>query len=95
MRRFILRNPGLVVLYPLAKRFTNWPQGVLGLTFNTGVLMGYTAAIQYSAAPYFSAPWLDPISLSLYASGICWTLIYDTIYAHQVSYLGFNISIKL
>lgn len=24
--------------------------------------------------------------LPLYASGVCWTLVYDTIYAHQVSH---------
>lgn len=25
---------GLVIIYPLMKRVTNWPQFVLGLTFN-------------------------------------------------------------
>ena len=74
---------GLVVLYPLAKRVTNWPQAVLGLTFNTGVIMGYTAA-QSSQLDYFSMPWLDPACLAFYLSGVSWTLIYDTIYAHQV-----------
>ena len=33
----------LVVAYPLMKRFTNYPQFVLGLTFNWGVLVGWTA----------------------------------------------------
>lgn len=78
---------GLVVLYPLAKRVTNWPQGVLGLTFNTGILMGYTAAVAARTAElnYLSLPWLDPSCLALYLAGISWTLIYDTIYAHQVN----------
>ena len=50
------------------------PQAFLGLTFNWGVLLGY-------AAVHGSLSW--PIVLPLYAHGICWTLVYDTIYAHQ------------
>lgn len=64
----------LVFSYPLMKRFTFWPQAFLGLTFNWGALLGW-AAIKGN---------LDPsIVLPLYASGVCWTLVYDTIYAHQ------------
>ncbi|KXG31416.1 4-hydroxybenzoate polyprenyltransferase, mitochondrial isoform X2 [Sorghum bicolor] len=64
----------LVFSYPLMKRFTFWPQAYLGLTFNWGALLGW-AAIKES---------LDPaIILPLYTAGICWTLVYDTIYAHQ------------
>ncbi|XP_072967560.1 4-hydroxybenzoate polyprenyltransferase, mitochondrial isoform X1 [Typha angustifolia] len=64
----------LVFSYPLMKRLTFWPQAYLGLTFNWGVLLGW-AAITGS---------LDPaITLPLYTAGICWTLVYDTIYAHQ------------
>ncbi|KAK7247114.1 hypothetical protein RIF29_41991 [Crotalaria pallida] len=64
----------LVFSYPLMKRFTFWPQAFLGLTFNWGALLGWSA-IKGS---------LDPaIVLPLYASGVCWTLVYDTIYAHQ------------
>ncbi|TVU27610.1 hypothetical protein EJB05_19104, partial [Eragrostis curvula] len=64
----------LVFSYPLMKRFTFWPQAYLGLTFNWGALLGW-AAIKES---------LDPaIILPLYSAGICWTLVYDTIYAHQ------------
>ncbi|KAI6212975.1 4-hydroxybenzoate polyprenyltransferase, mitochondrial [Aphelenchoides besseyi] len=65
----------LVCSYPLAKRFTHWPQAILGLTFNYGAIMGYTAA-----AGSFSFTTIVP----LYAASICWTMIYDTIYAHQV-----------
>ena len=50
------------------------PQAFLGLTFNWGVLLGH-------AAVHGSLSW--PIVLPLYAHGICWTLVYDTIYAHQ------------
>ncbi|KAH7704044.1 COQ-2 protein [Aphelenchoides avenae] len=33
----------LVLTYPLAKRFTYWPQLMLGCTFNWGAILGYTA----------------------------------------------------
>jgi len=64
----------LVGTYPLMKRWTFWPQAYLGLTFNWGALLGW-AAVRGS---------LDPsVVLPLYLSGVCWTLVYDTIYAHQ------------
>lgn len=64
----------LVFTYPLMKRFTYWPQAYLGFTFSWGALLGWSA-VKGS---------LDPaIVLPLYASGIFWTLVYDTIYAHQ------------
>jgi 4-hydroxybenzoate polyprenyltransferase len=63
----------LVVLYPLMKRITWWPQAFLGLTFNWGALMGYAAVRGQVEAP----------ALLLYAAGFFWTLGYDTIYAFQ------------
>ena len=63
----------LVALYPLAKRFTNWPQVALGLTFGWAAPMGYAAATGTLDAP----------GLLLYAAAILWILGYDTIYAHQ------------
>ncbi|KAJ8498034.1 hypothetical protein OPV22_008586 [Ensete ventricosum] len=64
----------LVFSYPLMKRLTFWPQAYLGLTFNWGALLGW-AAVKES---------LDPaVVLPLYGAGVCWTLVYDTIYAHQ------------
>ncbi|BAF23631.1 Os08g0388900 [Oryza sativa Japonica Group] len=64
----------LVFSYPLMKRFTYWPQAYLGLVFNWGALIGW-AAMKGT---------IDPaIILPLYTAGICWTLVYDTIYAHQ------------
>eukprot|EP00761_Pharyngomonas_kirbyi_P008685 gb/GECH01008697.1/.p1 GENE.gb/GECH01008697.1/~~gb/GECH01008697.1/.p1 ORF type:complete len:580 (+),score=33.94 gb/GECH01008697.1/:1-1740(+) len=65
---------GLVVVYPLAKRVTYWPQIVLGLTFNWGVLVGYAAATG-SMDAMVVAP--------LYMAAAAFTLVYDTIYAHQ------------
>ncbi|KAF7269386.1 hypothetical protein GWI33_017589 [Rhynchophorus ferrugineus] len=56
------------------KRVTYWPQLVLGFTFNWGALVGYSAIAGY----------IEPtICLPLYIAGVCWTIIYDTIYAHQ------------
>lgn len=64
----------LVATYPLMKRITNWPQAFLGLTFNWGALLGY-AAVHGTLDPY--------VTLPLYLSAASWTLLYDTIYAHQ------------
>ena len=63
----------LVFTYPLMKRVTFWPQLFLGLAFNWGALLGW-AAVRGDIG-------LAPVLL--YAGGICWTLGYDTIYAHQ------------
>jgi len=63
----------LIATYPFMKRITYWPQFFLGLNFNWGALLGWAAVrgdLQWPAA-------------LLYAGGICWTLGYDTIYAHQ------------
>ena len=59
--------------YPFAKRFTWWPQVFLGLAFNWGALLAWTAHSGRLEAP----------AVLLYVSGIAWTLFYDTIYAHQ------------
>ncbi len=63
----------IVLVYPLMKRVTWWPQFVLGLAFNWGALMGWAAA-------FGSLSWAP---LALYVGGIAWTIGYDTIYAHQ------------
>jgi 4-hydroxybenzoate polyprenyltransferase len=63
----------LVAAYPFMKRITWWPQAWLGLTFNWGALLGFAAAAGH----------LSLAALLLYASGIAWTLGYDTLYAIQ------------
>lgn len=63
----------LFVPYPLMKRVTYWPQLWLGLTFNWGALLCWAAV----------AGEVPLAAFLLYAGGICWTLGYDTIYAHQ------------
>lgn len=62
-----------VCIYPFAKRFTWWPQVFLGLAFNWGALLAWTAQTGSLGWP----------AVFLYLSGIAWTLFYDTIYAHQ------------
>ncbi|HXV23624.1 MAG TPA: 4-hydroxybenzoate octaprenyltransferase [Alphaproteobacteria bacterium] len=63
----------LVFTYPFMKRVTWWPQAFLGLTFNWGVLMGWSAVTGDITLP----------ALLLYTGAIAWTIGYDTIYAHQ------------
>lgn len=63
----------LVLLYPLAKRVTYFPQIFLGLTFNIGALIAPIAILNFITAEMFF----------LYFALIIWTVIYDTIYAFQ------------
>ncbi len=64
----------LVVLYPLAKRVTWFPQFVLGLTFSWGVLLGWAAVTES----------LPPSSITyIYFGSVFWVFGYDTIYAIQ------------
>ncbi len=63
----------IVGVYPYAKRYTFWPQAVLGLAFAWGGLMGWAAAMGSLGAPAFL----------IYACAIFWTIGYDTIYALQ------------
>ena len=62
-----------VVLYPLAKRVTDWPQAVLGVIFSWAAPMGYAAV----------TGGFDLAAFALWAAGFFWILGYDTIYAHQ------------
>jgi 4-hydroxybenzoate polyprenyltransferase len=64
---------GLIGTYPFMKRVTYWPQLFLGLNFNWGALLGWTAVTGALGWP----------ALLLYLGGVFWTLGYDTIYAHQ------------
>lgn len=63
----------LVAAYPFMKRITWWPQAWLGLTFNWGIPVAYTAATGR----------IDAAMIVLYVAAVFWTLGYDTIYAHQ------------
>lgn len=63
----------LIVIYPFMKRLTYWPQAALGLTFNFGALMGWSAV----------SGELSVSAVCLYVAACLWTLGYDTVYAHQ------------
>ena len=63
----------LAFTYPVMKRFTYWPQLFLGITFNYGLILGWTAVKgEISLAP-----------ILFYVGAIFWTLGYDTIYGYQ------------
>lgn len=63
----------LMVIYPWMKRFTRWPQVIMGMAFNMGLPMGYMcyqSTISYALGV-------------LYASSVGWSVLYDTLYAYQ------------
>ncbi|MDC0469516.1 UbiA family prenyltransferase, partial [Candidatus Pelagibacter sp.] len=68
----ILSMP-LAFTYPLMKRFTYWPQFFLGITFNYGLLLGWTSIESQ----------INIIPIIFYLGAIFWTLGYDTIYGFQ------------
>ena len=63
----------LAFAYPFMKRITYWPQLFLGLTFNWGIIMGWSSIVNSIS--------VEPIVL--YLAAIFWTLGYDTIYGLQ------------
>ena len=83
----ILLGMGSMLLafsYPFMKRITYWPQLFLGITFNWGIIMAWTA-INYDITVEI---------LILYLSAIFWTLGYDTIYGAQDMYEDEIIGLK-
>ena len=68
-----LASMPLAFTYPLMKRYTYWPQLFLGITFNYGLLLGWTSIKGE----------IDIIPIILYLGAIFWTLAYDTIYGFQ------------
>ncbi len=68
-----LASMPLAFTYPLMKRYTYWPQLFLGITFNYGLILGWTSIdTQILLAP-----------IIFYLGAIFWTLAYDTIYGFQ------------
>jgi 4-hydroxybenzoate polyprenyl transferase len=63
----------LAFSYPFMKRITYWPQLFLGLTFNWGIVMAWTAVTNNISTEI----------IMLYTAAIFWTLGYDTIYGVQ------------
>ena len=63
----------LAFTYPLMKRYTYWPQLFLGITFNYGLILGWSSfTSEVNILPFI-----------LYFGAIFWTLGYDTIYGFQ------------
>lgn len=60
----------LIILYPLMKRITHFPQIFLGFTFQIGALIGYSAITNT----------LSFTAFILYLGCCFWTIGYDTIY---------------
>ncbi|KAG0140575.1 hypothetical protein CROQUDRAFT_664989 [Cronartium quercuum f. sp. fusiforme G11] len=67
------------------KRITHWPQLVLGLAFNWGALLGSSAVLGHT-------DWR--VSLPLYFGHVAWTIVYDTIYAHQDKQFDVTVGVK-
>ncbi len=68
-----LSSMPLAFTYPLMKRFTYWPQLFLGITFNYGLVLGWTAVKGE----------IDIVPVIFYFGAIFWTLGYDTVYGYQ------------
>ena len=62
-----------VILYPFAKRFTHFPQIILGLIFSWGILI---VAYEFNQK-------INLNHIVLYVACVFWTIGYDTIYAYQ------------
>ena len=63
----------LAFTYPLMKRFTYWPQLFLGITFNYGLILGWTSIYNE----------INLVPIVFYFGALFWTLGYDTIYGFQ------------
>ena len=68
-----LASMPLAFSYPLMKRYTYWPQLFLGITFNYGLILGWTSINSE----------VNMTPLIFYFGAIFWTLGYDTIYGFQ------------
>ena len=71
---------GMMVIYPLLKRFSNFPQVFLGFTFNLGALIGYAADANH----------INVTSVILYLGCCLWTIGFDTIYGFTHSSSSLN-----
>lgn len=78
----VMKYLGVIMLlgmaYPFAKRYTNYPQTVLGTTFGVGSLMCARSVHVFPMDKDFLAP-----SMCVVLVNTLWSMIYDTIYAHQ------------
>ncbi len=73
-----------IILYPFAKRFFNYPQIFLGLTFNLGIFLVWLSLFEY----------INLSTILMYISAVFWTIGYDTIYAYQDKEEDLQIGVK-
>ena len=64
--------------YAFMKRITNYPQVVLGFPFAWAILMSCAALEVNPLSRQLFGP-----TMALFTANVLWTMIYDTIYAHQ------------
>ena len=62
----------IVIIYPLCKRFTYWPQVVLGIGFNWGMLMAWSDV--QNTVPL--------AAIAMWVGAVLWQVGYDSIYAY-------------
>lgn len=62
----------LVLVYPFCKRFTHWPQAVLGAAFNWGMLMAWAEIAGH----------IPTGAVLMWAGAVAWQIGYDTVYAY-------------
>lgn len=74
----------LTIVYPFIKRYSYYPQIFLGFTFNIGVFIAW-----YSVKNDISF-----VPILIYLSAVLWTIVYDTIYAHQDKVDDIKIGVK-
>lgn len=71
----------LFAIYPFGKRFTDYPQAILGFPFAFGIVL---ACHSIQVDPFATRPaGLLWSTTALMIANVLWTMIYDTIYAHQ------------
>lgn len=62
----------IVIVYPLCKRFTYWPQIVLGIGFNWGMLMAWSDTQNI----------VPPAAIAMWLGAVLWQVGYDSVYAY-------------
>ena len=89
LRSALYATPSIIawIYYPWAKRHTNFPQLVLGFCLAWGIIMGSLAIglepFNLESLSSGSKSFMEYSTLCLFLASILWTMIYDTIYAHQ------------
>lgn len=87
---YALPSVAVTAVYPLAKRVTHYPQVVLGFAMSWGIIISFPAM----SIDLFGNPTALAAAGTLYSANIIWTVLYDTIYAHQDAKDDIKVGIK-